>query len=466
MKYEKIKHRYFDEKYISLDTARFYIRTIIKLINTFKIGYELSGKNSSFLEIPILELGGNGMIQWYTFDDDGMLKAIKGALEVGFMAFEELKYLISIREKQNKDSEVFFKIRDQTYKKLLQETEISYNKLSFKAEKYGVFDDERKVVANCIRNWWILYQVSKDLKMFDKCLNELSGSGIFLWFEATELNMILNDKSNQILYVVNKIRETLPKLKSTIEQEYFYKSISTNLLEKDIIPRYNERYEGIRQERIAIFQILLEVKNIYKNIFSHSDLLNLLFEELINENKLQWFDINEDGVSIYWEAYIEEIDYAEKILDLLELLFDELSGKTNIKKSVATNRCIAKIQEYKREVNEFRPRNGNVEMRITLDMVRKCRYCFGISPNIRFLDEAIKEVEGKGRIRWYRRLFKWRGFYFEIATWKSLEYYNEYAKERKEVLELLRKMEHHEIDYYDEPIDGLPINPRIGRLLN
>lgn len=451
-KYQQIQEEFNKKKYLNADDLDFFIAALIRLINAYKIGFELSNKDENFLSTPLIELEGDGIVQWFTFDDSGKLTAIREALQKGFSAFNELKRLMNIKYKKDKEGEVYLRIKKATYNRLTKETAHTYQNLQSKANRGIIFSEDQKIVAKCIRDWWVYHKVYNDNEMLDKCLHELSGEGIFLWFEATESEMTVNKDGQQLKYIYDEIKLSLPNKKDEINRKAFFENIAKNLFHKLILKEYNKISINDITSRIEIFKLLIHAKNCYKNISSYPDLVDFMYGELINERKFQWFDIGEEGIIVFWGAFIEELNYLDKMPDFLDVFFSIDFYANNIKKAISTKRYLAMKQQYESEVLLSRRQNQYAEMRVALKMLRKARQCFLVYPNIRFLEEAKKEISGKGRIRWYRRFYFRKDIYIEWATWKSMELHDEFSLERKQLREILKKIELREIEFVDEPL--------------
>lgn len=202
----------------------------------------------------------------------------------------------------------------------------------------------------------------------------------------------------------------------------------------------------------------MKAKICYEKIHPLEEVKKFIYEELIGEKKFQWYDINESGLTSFWGTHINSQEAIDELQNLLEFLYDSPSYTHNeIKREIATKRCTMEISKYKEEINTIKSYNRSPEREITLQIIKRCRHCFKMYPNKRFLEIPIEEFSGKGRIKWFYKIWK-----FEIATMLSLDFYEEFEKERRLIRKMLKESEA-QGEIYDEPLNPFPLYSFMGR---
>ena len=96
------------------------------------------------------------------------------------------------------------------------------------------------------------------------------------------------------------------------------------------------------------------------------------------------------------------------------------------------------MERYFQEISEFRQENRRPERAITIDILRKMSGIFRYFPKEEFLQLSVRELTGKGRIRWnalFLGFFPTRENHFENKF-----YHFNY---RFELFELKRLLDNH-----------------------
>ena len=387
-------------------------------------------------------LGSTGSLDWFILDEEGRLTDIDIDIEYGALNVRDefsfiVKNLFGPEGWKKKESELI----DIAYNKLRNETERLYQNIRLhRVNEQGI---ERKVeVIRCIKNWMICYRVYRESVFIDKCIRELIGEGIFLWFDigpdGDKLTLVDLSSPN---FDVSKELENLLSLTETFDYDLAVKKITENLFFKQIEQQYLEieplAFDEERQRNIVLE--LIDATFFCYRTNKNSAFLDLIFRELLEEKKFRWFDISDEGI----EEVELEYEPSNSALDLLETLY--LAGRTvdmkydwgTFKLIIAKNRYRDLTHRYRKEFNILRRKNWRLASRIPMvEVLKNCRKIFHATKNIKHLElPDIEWVQNRGKIRW-----RFDFFGLSIQHWQNSEIggFN-YRKERREVKELLKQ---------------------------
>jgi hypothetical protein len=78
----------------------------------------------------------------------------------------------------------------------------------------------------------------------------------------------------------------------------------------------------------------------------------------------------------------------------------EVYGIRQARMAVASRRYAEQLELYFREISEYKHENRLPERGIAIDIIQRIKGIFRFFPNEQFLELPLRELSGKGRIRW------------------------------------------------------------------
>lgn len=267
-KIEATKNRLYRNlgiKYSSIKTiatnknSRSNILSVISFIQSSIIAYKFYN-DTRFLELSLEELTGNGKVQWYDLDENNRVVPIKECVELHYNPLTDLQKILFKFKKEDTYNEIIANAKDYLIRKKrleeLDRKEVLIDEEYERVKKIPTLDNSilhRKKVIECIDNWKALYELNNKEILLDKCINELSGDRIFIWFDfiSFDINHLdivnhrecihldfdskqiidaLRDKSSKYgkeedkLALTNKIRTNIA-IKYAQNADYIYASI-------------------------------------------------------------------------------------------------------------------------------------------------------------------------------------------------------------------------------------------------
>lgn len=439
-RYDEIKNNIKENPYTAFIDKSELVAILIRLINAYQIGFELFNKAKEFLTIPIDELEGRGIFKWAIFNSNGDLIENELCRIHNFQAMEELKHMVNLRDGENIWRSIRTRVREETYKRLEKETEETYKSILRIANIKKMDEEDRKKIIKCLNQWEILYFIKYDEDILNKYLNELVGDRIFLWLDINEEGIISNIASRKLNFRPDfKLARVFGKLNQEKTNDN-KKKIASNLLSKDITGNYKTIKRKNEDEREVLLILMERAKNCYKFIFPNRELLVFIYEELIQEVKLQWFDIQDDSIVRFENAYQYDFRLSTLFEDFKELseaagLFSE--GKLIY--AIVEKRYNETAYSYKSDVREFKSQNSIREMETAILIIRKCCSYFKVYPDMKFLEIPKTEfINRDGRIKWSYKF--WGREFPTFVTWVG-GIYDTYKKDKKKVEALLHRMD-------------------------
>lgn len=190
----------------------------IKFIKSSIVAYKFY-EDITFLELAFEELQGKGRISWYELNENNKIVPNKNCNKFNYNPYNDLIRIINKFGEKDAQSSTFNKILkdivdyvsrqkelENLNQKILQ-IEKRYNEVEIVRLENGEIENDleiRKEIINCIRLWWEMFLESRDQdKTLHKCIDELSGKGKLLWFNAEFVNnkdfLIVNHPNCNVL---------------------------------------------------------------------------------------------------------------------------------------------------------------------------------------------------------------------------------------------------------------------------
>lgn len=346
LKYNNIIYATFQDNYYKK-------LAVIKVMQSLKIAFQLY-KNTQFLEIIYTELTGLDITKtnddeilegnscyfndWFILDSNGNL----GSLLSPQLKIDLNEYLIFATNHLNikNKTAVFDNIRHRLAKEISQKQSQIYAHLVNSNTKT---ENDRKTVAMCISMWFVCYEILRKKELLNAALNELSGKGLFNWFEFSNKGDF--EPHIKTVEILNFSPDLLMK---KIMYHSFSKDADNDIIRKEIQTNiYNRILSEMRDElnNVEKNARFLDKNNYYINFikkcekgyynFDRKDdvILNLAKDILSKDdfiNRLFYLKLNNLGS--------DEIDSVKQWLskmpsvksEFLDLIVDKARGEAYI----------------------------------------------------------------------------------------------------------------------------------------
>ncbi len=263
--------------------------------------------------------------------------------------------------------------------------------------------EARRTIVQCLRDWKSAWLALPDraTPLLQRILLELLGERALLWMQFSPFRLETLPDSLAMGY--DALREMRIALEgpSNLPQEVALRILNHNLFRKHILLEYQKIPPGDERRRYEVAQLLLEALHQYRDLHPDPDLLQFVFDELTLEHKLCWIDVEpETGQPLPWPA---EMPFGLNPPDVLRQIVRQLPDRfpaMEARRRIAQRRFAEEERRYYREISPILPENKRIEREIAIGIIRKLKGVFRFYPNPDFLHLPLKELEGKGRIRW------------------------------------------------------------------
>lgn len=394
-KYQNIKKNFFNDKKTSIEIRK----AMIGCINAFKTGYA-KYKNKEFLEIPINEIRGNGILSWFVFDELGDLKENSECVPFEFESRNQLMVMIQLYDdgKYNWEEEEL-KLIETSLQDLSREANFIYK--SAKRKKGESNTETRINLIKCLRKWKICFKVSKEKKYLNDSINELIGNGILLWFTFKYEELANLSKCEE--YGYNPISELnyLKSFSPDISINEIRQSISDNIFIRFILLEYNSIPSRVEDYRGILSILISQSISCYK-FYPEERYLDFVFDELTLDKKFIWFDIEQEGII----SSSKNINLFPMLQETIEC--SQNKAKINIEnfnRIIASRKYSALVQFYNYEISQFKSKNNKQDRSVVIEIIKKCQFIYKVFPNPEYLKIPKVELTGNGRIKWFWKLF-------------------------------------------------------------
>ena len=348
-------------------------------------------------------------LRWYDLDAEGNVCPHAEAKAQGFQVIQVVEKILRDRSGKVGWLRVAPNIKETIYNFYVDDTEKSYenlyNSLQFNDIRRPNALDARKGMVEVQRRRMVCYKAypERGQDFIDASIREITGGGALLWLqmnpavlETVPDSLAMDYPALDELAVLSRLtqRYTEADLREMIIEQYF---------DKYIVPTYEKTQPKRESERATCIRLLLEAMFCYR-IYPKMRYLDLVYEELSEEHKFPWLDITEEG---RWIAFRIPDVHGFNPINAIEELFNTLRSrytKLLVRERVADKRFQDELHRYYREISEFSNENRLPEREITVQIIRKLKSIFRAYPKDEFLELALIELSGKGRIRWYTKI--------------------------------------------------------------
>lgn len=305
-------------------------------------------------------------------------------------------------------------IKESVWLLYVADTEAAYEEVknNFQWTDFRRMKDEdarRKIIA-CLHRWVIAWRAypERGQPFLENCQRELSGEGLMLWFQHDPDKLATHPQSLalgynaqaelQMIHEALELPDSPGDFKPLDESETLLrKTIAGNLFNKSILPAYEKIKAGDEQQRPATARLLREALSNYR-LDADPRYLDLVWQELTEELKFCWIDISKEGREKPF-AVVGGFNPAAVLRELNEAqpnLYNALVARERI----AERRHANQVERYFREISEFRHENRRPEREIAIDIILNIKGIYRYFPKQEFLELPLRELLGKGRVRW------------------------------------------------------------------
>jgi len=359
-------------------------------------------------------------LRWFDLDANGEVCAHAEANAQGFQVIQIVEKILRDRSGKVGWLRVAPNIKETIYNFYVDDTEQQYqalrHALQFNDVRRPNALDARKALIEIQQRRMVCYKAypERGQDFIDASIRELAGEGLMLWLhmnpevlESVADSVAMGYPAVEALAQLSRLtqRYTEADLRGMIIERYF---------DQHIRPNYDKIIPRREAERAACIRLLLEAMFAYR-IYPKMRYLDFVYEELSEERKFAWIDINNDGK---WLAFQIPDVHGFNPLNAIEELFNTLRSrytKLLVRERIAQNRFQDELHRYYREISEFTSENRLPEREIAVQIIRKLKGIFRSYPKDEFLEPALIELSGKGRIRWYNKVlgFNTRNNFYE-----------------------------------------------------
>lgn len=401
---------------------------------------------SEFLDLALHELVRQPNAKWFTLDENGDLVTHEKHRSLRFEAFELTECIIEHFAGQRGLHDVRAQLKETAYQQLIEQVEADYQEVTTGLQwadirRMSDFEARHRLIG-CFRHWLTLYRAypERGQIFLENIIREVVGDGLLLWLHH-DPDALVNHPDNLMLGY-----DAQAKLRAMLDLSIGYtevavrERIAENLFQRRVQPSYEAVRAGTEAQRGAVVTLLLESLSGYR---LHADprYLDFVFSELTEERKFRWVNIGEDGKAKPWTFQTARPFAPLEVLEGLALIDRKRYSRYSARERIAERRHADQLERYFQEISEFRQENRRPERAIAIDILRKMRGIFLYFPKEEFLQLTVRELTGKGRIRWnalFLGFFPTRENHFENKF-----YHFNY---RFELFEVKRLLQHHYVE--------------------
>lgn len=388
-------------------------------------------------------------LRWFDLDEKGAVRAHPDCIAYEFDVQAIVEKIVRDLSGRAGWLQVQPNIRESVWLLYVADTEARYGEVknNFQWTDFRRMKDEdaRRQIISCLQSWVIAWRAypERGRPFLENCLRELSGDGLLLWFQHNPDRLATHPQSLALGYnaqaELKMIHDALTEfimpgdaVSAGESESLLREAIARNLFNKSILPVYEKIKTGDEQQRAATARLLREAISNYR-LYPDTRFLDLVFRELTEEVKFCWIDITKEGKDKPF-ASIGGFNPVTVLRELNET-HPELYNLLTARERIADRRHTNQLERYFREISEFRHENRRAERELAVDIILNIKGIYRYFPKQEFLELPLRELTGKGRIRWNALLL---GMLPLSENHYENRYYNfEYKWERSEIRRLL-----------------------------
>jgi hypothetical protein len=401
---------------------------------------------SEFLDLALHELVRQPSAAWFSLSENGQLVTHDKHRSLRFEAFELTECIIEHFAGQRGLHDVRAQLKETAYRQLIEQATAEHQEVATGLQWTDIrrmkdFEARHRLIG-CFRHWLTLYRAYPERGQIfvENILREVLGDGLLLWLQH-DPDALVNHPDNLTLgYDAQAELRALLDLSTGCTEAAARERIAENLFQRRIKTAYEAVRAGAEAQRGAVVTLLLESLSGYR---LHADprYLDFVFGELTEEHKFRWVNVGEDGKAKAWTFQTARPFAPLEVLEGLAAIDPKRYSRYLARERIAARRHADQLERYFQEISEFRQENRRPERAIAIDVLRKMRGIFLYFPKEDFLRLSVRELTGKGRIRWnalFLGFFPTRENHFENKF-----YHFNY---RFELFEVKRLLQHHYVE--------------------
>jgi hypothetical protein len=378
------------------------------------------GKDQSFLRLaleylmPTLVISPDADallpgLRWFDLDQKGNLCAHPDSVRYQFDARAVLEKIVGDHAGKAGWMQVGPNIKEEVYRQYIADTLNLYEEvrtgLSWTDFRRIHPLEARKQIITCMRRWMVCYYAYPDRGegFLDYCMEEICGDGLMLWLRNDPANLVSDPDSLALGFDARQALRLASALASGDNGDNLEASlrarIAANLFQKRVVPAWENITRADESHRPAAIRLLLETMSGYR-LSPDQQYLDFVYRELTEEVKFRWIDVHLGGSDMAW-PFANPGGFDP--VDVLEKLFMESPTRYKLftaRERIAERRHRDLTERYFREISEIRSENHRPEREIAIDIIWKMKSLFRYMPLEKYLELPLRELAGKGRIRW------------------------------------------------------------------
>jgi hypothetical protein len=356
---------------------------------------------------PAAEIGSDLYPPWFVLDERGELRNHPDCAAYGFDTQGIVEKIIRdqagrggwLQVAPNLKQEVFLQyseIPDRQYEKV----RVGLQWIDFRRMDTL---EARRLLIDCLRRWTICYRAypERGQEYVDRCIRELGGDGLMLWLQHDPETLVSHPDSTAFGYDAAAELRALLAHSTRFTEHDLRRPIAQNLFDKRILTAYQAIKPGDAAQLPLLVRLFSEAFSGYR---LHPDprYLDFVWRELTEELKFRWIDVDVAGkwAAAHQTAGFHPIRTLERIAAELGPVDREVYGIRQARMAVASRRYAEQLELYFREISEYKHENRLPERGIAIDIIQRMKGIFRFFPNEQFLELPLRELSGKGRIRW------------------------------------------------------------------
>lgn len=437
--------------------------SIIRFVQSCLLGAEMftdhdeDGRGQSFYRMALEYLlpgllvapdpAANLPLRWFDLDEKGEVRAHPDCAAYQFDVQAIVEKIVRDMAGQAGWLQVQPNIRESVYLNFVADIATDYEEVA-KGLKWTDFrrmrdEDARRRIISCLRRWVIAWKAypERGKTFLEYCRRELTGNGLMVWLRHDPDQLGTHPQSLSLGYnaqaelkmIHEALMAYLPDVAAAEEAETTLRQhIATKLFEKGILPAYENIKPGDEASRAEVARLLREALSNYR-LHPDTRYLDLVYRELTEELKFCWIDITKEGRE---QAFATVGGFNPSgILRGLHETHPEQYSLLTARERIADRRNINQVERYFKEISEFRHENRRPEREIAVDIILNIKGIYRYFPKQEYLELPLRELTGKGRIRWNALLL---GMLPLTENHYENRYYGfEYKWERSEIRRLL-----------------------------
>lgn len=296
-------------------------------------------------------------------------------------------------------------IKQEVYLQYIADTEQLYEQaktgLSFTDFRRMPDADARALLINCLRRWHVahLCEPDKGQPFIDRAMDEIVGNGLMVWLAFDPYRLSTHPDSQASGLDARAFLQQLLAVSEHHTEDSLRQVVAERLFQKRVLPLYKQIPKGVEGERNACIRLLLEALSSYQ-LYPDKQYLDFVFAELTEEQKFHWIDVEQDGMAV---SCSDEMGYGFDPLLALDQLnhVDPVRYRLFVaRERIASRRHRDLMEQYFREISEFRSENRRPEREMVIGIIWKMKNIFRYMPLETYLELPLRELSGRGRIRW------------------------------------------------------------------